>query len=241
MKQHHATRLRFSTTAIVAVVSALFSLFLVIPAAAHAGLKSSDPADGATLTAWPASVTFTFLESIQKVAAEVTVTGPDGQVTPAAAPPTVEGAELRAALSPMSAPGAYTLSYRVTALDGDASRGKITFTFAPPAVVESPTPTPSAPAPVTTPSPATTPSSTPPVSATETVAATTTAVSASPTSDPATADPSTPVAATTAATAAAAATDNGIPAWIWIVLVVLIIAVAAVVLLRQRRNQPPAA
>jgi methionine-rich copper-binding protein CopC len=66
LKQHHATRLRFSTTAIVAVVSALLSLFLVIPAAAHAGLKSSDPADGATLTAWPASVTFTFWNPSRK-------------------------------------------------------------------------------------------------------------------------------------------------------------------------------
>ncbi|WP_132123822.1 copper resistance CopC family protein [Actinocrispum wychmicini] len=106
------------------------ALFAVAgPASAHADLKSSDPAQGATLQAAPQQIKLTFSEAVDVPADAIAVTGPDGskwtvgQVAKA-------GAVLTAPVTPTGPAGQYTVTYKVTADDGDTVTGKIAFTLA---------------------------------------------------------------------------------------------------------------
>jgi copper resistance protein C len=48
------------------------------PALAHARLKSSNPAEGASLAAAPTAISLTFAEAVTVAADPIRVTGPDG-------------------------------------------------------------------------------------------------------------------------------------------------------------------
>ncbi|NMO05030.1 copper resistance protein CopC [Gordonia sp. TBRC 11910] len=97
-------------------------------AAAHSRLESSDPADGARVSASPASVTLTFNEAIQESFAVLTVVGPDGNFWQNG-DPTVFGPTLKVGLRPLGPAGEYQINYRVTSADGHPVEGKRSFTL----------------------------------------------------------------------------------------------------------------
>lgn len=110
------------------VLAALALLALVVwapapPAAAHEELLSSDPSESGVLETLPSRAVLTFTGAVAEVH-EITVTGPDGEVTNGEA--TSVGAEVRQNL--WSGPdGAYTLTYDVLSSDGHEIAGEIHF------------------------------------------------------------------------------------------------------------------
>ena len=110
---------------------------------AHTTLKSSDPADGSSMSAAPEKVTLTFEEAVTLPADPITVTGPDGSSWTVGTA-TISGASVTAPVEPTGPAGRYTLAYTVTADDGDAVKGTVHFTLTTAA-----TPTTSAAAPTT--------------------------------------------------------------------------------------------
>lgn len=127
------------------------------PASAHAALKSSSPAEGASLAAAPQKVELTFEEAVTLQPDPISVTGPDGAKWTVATP-TVTDATITAAVVPSGPAGAYTLTYNVVSDDGDKVTGAVHFTLtapaSPPTTSSSAAPASSSAAPVTTASPA---------------------------------------------------------------------------------------
>lgn len=96
------------------------------PAYAHDALRSSDPADGATLGAPPAQVVLTFEEPPVELGAQIVVTGPDGPVSSGS--PRLAGVEATQTLKPGAPAGRYTVEWRVTSDDGHPVSGSFAFT-----------------------------------------------------------------------------------------------------------------
>ncbi|MDO3647834.1 copper resistance CopC family protein [Nocardia mangyaensis] len=147
---------RSSTRSLARFATLFAAVFAVLaltagPAAAHAALSGSDPADGARIDAAPARVTLSFNEAVQLSFASLTVVGPDGAH--------YEGGDLRADgndlstdLRALGAAGQYTVGYRVVSEDGHPIQGSYTFELtraATPAPTTTDTATPAA-APVAT-------------------------------------------------------------------------------------------
>ncbi|MBE8517370.1 copper resistance protein CopC [Amycolatopsis sp. H6(2020)] len=103
-------------------------LVLAGPASAHAELKSSSPAEGASLAAPPSKVELTFEEPVTLQPDPISVTGPDGAKW-AVSTPTVTDAVVSAAVTPSGPAGAYTLTYKVVSDDGDKVNAAIHFTL----------------------------------------------------------------------------------------------------------------
>lgn len=97
-------------------------------AQAHTALRSTNPADGSTVTGPLATVDLTF--SGRVLLGEVTVSDPAGD-SAAAAEATAEGASITQPVT-LAAPGTYTVAYRVTSDDGHPLEGRLTFVYAPP-------------------------------------------------------------------------------------------------------------
>jgi copper resistance protein C len=95
-------------------------------ASAHAARVSTDPADGAALTAGPGRVSATFNERLQTTFAAMTVVGPDGNLW-SAGEPSVQGAIASIGLRPLGPMGTYTVNYRVTSADGHVVSGSWAF------------------------------------------------------------------------------------------------------------------
>ncbi len=112
-----------------AVVSAAaFTLIAAAPAAAHTELLSSDPAEGATLTAPPTQVALTFGEDL--LTAGDKLVAQDAQGTKVdLGPSQVDGAVLSAPWPATAAAGQYRVSYRAVAEDGHPLEGTISFTI----------------------------------------------------------------------------------------------------------------
>ena len=116
-------------TGFAALLGAVFAAVLASPAAAHAGLSSSDPAEGAMLDAAPASVTMSFTEPPDADLSTVAVldsTGAELDTPPAerGAPPR----SLTVALPAGLGDGVYTVSWRVVSeADGHLTVGVFTF------------------------------------------------------------------------------------------------------------------
>ena len=113
------------------------------PAWAHTELKSSDPADGSSLSSAPTTVTLTFEEAVTLPANPIEVTGPDGSSWTVGTA-TISGASVSAPVEATGPAGQYTLRYTVTADDGDAVKGTVRFTLtsaATPATTEAAAPT----------------------------------------------------------------------------------------------------
>ena len=172
------------------------------PALAHTSLRSSNPANGATLAGPPSRVSLTFGEAVTAPGNPIRVTGPGG-VAWTVGKASVTDATVSAPVTATGPAGAYTLTWTVVADDGDTISGKVTFTLSTAATKPIPQPAPAVPAPA----PATTPAA-----ATTAAAATTT--TAAPTTVP------------TAAPAAAQAADagGGVPWWVWIVGAAVVLA-----------------
>lgn len=117
----------------------LFVLLLIVlapivglasPALAHNSLVSSDPSDGATLTAPPTSVTMVFAKDVPLETLTVTLTDPTGSRTDLAG--SVHGATAVEVVTPLAplVDGAYSLRWRLVGPDGHAITGRVQFTVA---------------------------------------------------------------------------------------------------------------
>lgn len=232
-----STRTRPSTARRLATLLGLTlagMLTLAGPASAHTELTGSDPADGATVTSPPASVTLTFNEQVQAFLPTVVVTGPDGQPY-TAGDPTPSGSNISAPLKPLGPAGPYTVAYRIVSADDHPVAGQTTFAYAPiPAT--SAAAAAGGPVPGSSVQSADQPAQDP---ATGPTAA----------SDPSTAEPSSSAASvggnavTTAGAAPAAASgDTGPGIWIWLAggLVVAVLVIAGAAWFRTRRARGPA-
>ena len=109
---------------------ALAASVTVLPATAafaHADLASSDPADGSSLTAPPASVTLTFNEPLLEETVDVAIQGPDGLVAADAAQ--ADGATVLIPWPAAATGGDFSVNYRVVSADGHPVEGNVRFTI----------------------------------------------------------------------------------------------------------------
>lgn len=95
------------------------------PAAAHATLVGSDPADGSSLTTAPRAVSMTFSENVGS--GFVAVTAPSGTRVKTSNVRTVDRV-LTADVADSDERGRYTIAYRVVSADGHPVAGELTFT-----------------------------------------------------------------------------------------------------------------
>jgi copper transport protein len=115
---------RLVTAALAALVAMVVG---ASPAAAHAELIATDPAEGAVLPEAPATVTLTFNESVRLTSQEITVYDADGQAVDSEA--TSSGTEVRVDL-PGAADlgrGTYVVGWYVLSADGHPISGALTF------------------------------------------------------------------------------------------------------------------
>ena len=185
------------------------SVGLAGSASAHDVLISSSPADNATLTVAPTSISFTFDQPIQNFDPVVSLIGPDGRQY-ATGTPVISGNVITGTVGTGPA-GAYTGAYRIVSADGHPVTGEIHFRLAGDtgakasgAVVSSAPPAGALP------------------SGTESARSPESGVAVASTS-------------AGAAAAAPAVSSGGLSGWLWIALIVaaVIIATAAVLLLRR--------
>jgi methionine-rich copper-binding protein CopC len=102
-------------------------LALVSLAHAHAHLRSSEPADGSTLSAAPSMLVLSLSEAATLTAASIQKAGaPARKLEPL---PTRAAVQVRLTL-PALAPGVYLVSWRALSADGHIMPGKIHFTIA---------------------------------------------------------------------------------------------------------------
>ena len=101
------------------------------PASAHDELRSSTPADGATLASAPPQVVLTFEEPPVALGAQVVVTGPDGAVSAGAS--RLDGDAVVTDVRPGAPAGRYRVEWRVTSDDGHPVSGSFGFTAQAPA------------------------------------------------------------------------------------------------------------
>jgi copper resistance protein C len=120
-----AQMIRGWSVAILAVVAILFGMS---PAGAHAELESSDPQDGATLSAAPAAISFVFGEEILPEGNAVTLTDVAADTRLEVGPVDVEGDTVSVAWPEASPAGEFRAAYRVVSADGHPIDGTITFT-----------------------------------------------------------------------------------------------------------------
>lgn len=117
-------RLR-AAVALVLLVLPVLLLGTAAPAAAHASLIGSDPAQGAVLEAAPGAVTFTFTESVSAVPDSTRVMDAGGVVVPSSV--SASGPELTVSLDGPVGDGTLVILWRVVSADGHPVSGTLTF------------------------------------------------------------------------------------------------------------------
>ncbi len=127
-------------------------LLTAVPASAHTELKSSSPAEGASLAAPPRKIELTFEEPVTLQPDPISITGPDGAKWTVGTPSVVD-AVITAPVTASGPAGAYTLTYKVVSDDGDKVTAAVHFTLTAPVPSSSAAPTSSAAAPTVTQSP----------------------------------------------------------------------------------------
>ncbi len=139
---HKPARRRLAALGAVLAMTVAAVLATAGPAAAHAALVSTDPADGTTLGALPAQITLTFDDTIV-----ADLGGNQVQVTDATGAaltdgdPVVQDNIVTQALTG-AASGPITVAWRVVSDDGHPVSGGFSFTVtAPPTPTATPTPT----------------------------------------------------------------------------------------------------
>ncbi|QGQ20643.1 copper resistance protein CopC [Cellulomonas sp. JZ18] len=210
-----------TAVALLAALAAAFAALLLTaaPAAAHNALRSTDPADGATVETAPAQITLTFDQSALELGTEIVVTAADGTVVSAGAAQ-LSGTSVVQPLAEQRPAGAYRVDWRVTSADGHPITGTFGFTAgaaAGTATTTEPTADPTAAA-TAAPADATTP--TPEASA-----------SASPSES---VDTSPDMGGS-----GEAARDNypgTVPWWVWVLLIVVVIGAVFTVVARKQRG-----
>lgn len=98
------------------------------PAAAHAALLSTDPADQSSVSQGPPEVSLTFNEAISPNFATLTVVGPDGNLW-SKGDPTVSGSTVSVKVGDLGPAGEYKMAFRVTSADGHVIDGVRGFTL----------------------------------------------------------------------------------------------------------------
>lgn len=125
-------RRRLSAVALLTTLLAGFASLLAGPASAHDSLVSSDPVDGAQLTAAPAAVTLTFSANLQPLGGLIVVT--DGSGTQVASgEPAVDGATSSLPLPADLPDDTYTVAWRAVSSDGHPIEGTFAYTVDAPA------------------------------------------------------------------------------------------------------------
>ncbi|MEU2990464.1 copper resistance CopC family protein [Streptomyces griseoincarnatus] len=120
-------RLRLLTaTAGPAVCAGVLLLLGGAPAHAHTALKDAAPAPGATVGAGTDVVRLTFDNLTSGIAPKIRMIGPDGKEIPVGEPVVTDTTTACAAVSPLPK-GVITLTYSVTAGDGDAQTNAYQF------------------------------------------------------------------------------------------------------------------
>jgi copper resistance protein C len=108
------------------------------PAAAHATLVSSDPADGATLLSTPQRITLVFDEPLPQGVNTVAITGP-GQTRWESGEVTTSGTSVSVAMRPSAPTGDYIVGFRVVSDDGHPATGTVRFRLTTSATSSQPT------------------------------------------------------------------------------------------------------
>lgn len=96
------------------------------PAYAHTALKDAAPAPGATVGAGTDVVRLTFANLTSGIAPKIRMIGPDGKEIPVGEPVVTDTTTACAAVSPLPK-GVITLTYSITAGDGDAQTNAYQF------------------------------------------------------------------------------------------------------------------
>lgn len=114
----------------ITLAAAMATAALASPiAAAHASLKSSVPAAGATVATAPKEIALTFNEKVEEAFSTVSLA--DGQGKPVASSKAKVDAANHAILrihAPVLGAGAYTVSWAVAGHDGHRRKGAFKFT-----------------------------------------------------------------------------------------------------------------
>ncbi len=198
-------------TGVLALLALVLGVLSAPPAAAHNTLRSTDPADGSTVATAPAQVTLTFDQPAMDLGTQIVVTGPDGVVVSEGPVQLVDVSVVQPLAVALPA-GAYTVDWRVTSADGHPLSGAFTFTTTEAVGAPAPADGPTAPA---------EPTQEP-------------AASAEPSEEEA--DPADDTATVTVMPISAPA-DEGVPAWVWVLLgagvVALLVGVGLVVARRR--------
>lgn len=111
------------------LVAALALSALSGPAFAHAHLKASDPAQGATVTAAPKEMALTFTEKLEPALSGVAVTDAQGHDMEAA-PAAISDVMMHVKLKPLAA-GVYHVAWHAVAVDTHRTEGTYDFTIKP--------------------------------------------------------------------------------------------------------------
>src|SRR5437763_16212953 len=117
--------MKFRRVAATVLVAATALLATASPALAHAGLTSSNPAEGASLATAPSKIELTFGEAVKPDT--VTVTGAEGTKWETGAP-VVTDAVVTVPVTPAGPAGKYVIAYKVIPDDGDPVSGTVNFT-----------------------------------------------------------------------------------------------------------------
>ncbi|MFF8770089.1 FixH family protein [Kitasatospora sp. NPDC015120] len=121
---------------LLGVLGAVVALLLggAGPAAAHATLQSTDPAQNAVLPAAPQSVTLTFSEAVSLSSDSVRVLDPSGRAVDAGNPAHADGRAdtARVGLGSGLADGTYTVAWRAVSDDSHPIGGAFTFSIGAP-------------------------------------------------------------------------------------------------------------
>ncbi|MBA5686388.1 copper homeostasis periplasmic binding protein CopC [Rugamonas apoptosis] len=113
----------------VMIIAAMAAATLASPfAAAHASLKSSNPAAGATVDASPNEVTLTFNEKVEPAFSSITIADSQGKnVAPDKAKVDASNPAILRLPVPALASGTYTVNWAVAGHDGHRRKGDFKF------------------------------------------------------------------------------------------------------------------
>ena len=111
---------------LLAALAALFSLLLASPAAAHAELVDTTPANGAKLTRPPTEIQMTFTESVNLVDDGIRLVDHVGAAVPTPEP-TVDGQTITWPMPADLPEGPYVVTWRVVSADGHPISGAFSF------------------------------------------------------------------------------------------------------------------
>ncbi|MFI2753821.1 copper resistance protein CopC [Cellulomonas sp. P22] len=121
---------RGAARALTAALAALVLVGIGAGAAqAHNALRSTDPADGSTVTVVPERLTLTFDQPATAIGTEVVVVAPDGRTVSVGEPVLLDASVSQPIEGELPA-GTYTVQWRVTSADGHPLSGELTFTAA---------------------------------------------------------------------------------------------------------------